>query len=120
MLSTAVDLGEPGVDARFGWGLLDLARAVRGPGQLFGDQRVTLDAARGGWNARDAWNNDIRAGGMLGKAGSGAAGCRAITVSPGSRSRPANWRSPGATGSLPPARFAAGAWWWTARSKDRG
>ncbi|WP_255247704.1 S8 family peptidase [Pseudomonas aeruginosa] len=69
MLSTAVDLGEPGVDARFGWGLLDLARAVRGPGQLFGDQRVTLDAARGGWNARDAWNNDIRAGGMLGKAG---------------------------------------------------
>ncbi|MBG6474468.1 S8 family serine peptidase [Pseudomonas aeruginosa] len=72
MLSTAVDLGEPGVDARFGWGLLDLARAVRGPGQLFGDQRVTLYAARGGWNARDAWNNDIRAGGMLGKAGSGA------------------------------------------------
>ncbi|WP_176741595.1 S8 family serine peptidase, partial [Pseudomonas aeruginosa] len=72
LLSTATDLGEPGVDARFGWGLLDLARAVRGPGQLFGDQRVTLDAARGGWNARDVWSNAISAGGVLAKAGSGA------------------------------------------------
>ncbi|ABR83283.2 autotransporter outer membrane beta-barrel domain-containing protein [Pseudomonas aeruginosa] len=72
LLSTATDLGEPGVDARFGWGLLDLARAVRGPGQLFGDQRVTLDAARGGWNARDVWSNAISAGGVLAKSGSGA------------------------------------------------
>ncbi|OLU26258.1 autotransporter outer membrane beta-barrel domain-containing protein [Pseudomonas sp. PA15(2017)] len=72
MLSTATDLGEPGVDEEFGWGLLNLADAVHGPALLFGDQRVVMDAALGGWHASDTWSNDITGGGVLSKAGSGS------------------------------------------------
>lgn len=72
MLSTATDLGEAGVDEEFGWGLLNLSSALQGPALLFGDQRVVMDTARGGWHARDTWSNDIIDGGILSKAGSGS------------------------------------------------
>lgn len=34
LLTTATDLGDPGVDAMYGWGLVNAAKAVRGPGQF--------------------------------------------------------------------------------------
>lgn len=71
-LNTAIDLGESGVDVRFGWELLSLAHTICGPDQLFDDRQVTLDAVRGGWSVRDVWSNDIHAGGMFGEAGNGA------------------------------------------------
>lgn len=43
LLRTAKDLGDPGVDAAFGWGLLDVAKAVRGPTYFSGgDFKVEL------------------------------------------------------------------------------
>ncbi|EKT4521899.1 S8 family serine peptidase [Pseudomonas putida] len=71
MLTTATDLGDA---ERYGWGMLNVAKAIDGPGQLLGDQRVVMDGARGGWNARDFWRNDIVAGGLLTKVGSGHLG----------------------------------------------
>lgn len=38
LLTTAKDKGVPGVDAQYGWGLLDIGRAIEGPAQFpFGD-----------------------------------------------------------------------------------
>ncbi|NMM55653.1 S8 family serine peptidase, partial [Paenibacillus aquistagni] len=34
LLTTATDLGEPGVDDVYGWGLMNLKKAIDGPGQL--------------------------------------------------------------------------------------
>ena len=49
LLRTAKDLGDPGVDATFGWGLLDAAKAVRGPTYFGGgDFKVEL-GNRGLW-----------------------------------------------------------------------
>ena len=40
LLSTATDLGAPGVDAVFGWGALGVGKAVKGPANFaFGDGR---------------------------------------------------------------------------------
>src|SRR5690606_8792168 len=36
ILTTARDLGSPGVDEVFGWGLVDADRATRGPAQFVG------------------------------------------------------------------------------------
>lgn len=43
LLTTATDLGDPGVDAVYGWGLVNAAKAVKGPGQFLGafDANVT-------------------------------------------------------------------------------
>lgn len=67
LLTTATDLGAPGVDEMFGWGLIDLERAVRGPAQFaFGD--VTANVNReGSWT----WANDIGGAGGLTKTGVG-------------------------------------------------
>jgi len=67
LLTTARDLGAPGVDAVFGWGMLDAERAVRGPGQFaFGD--VTANVNRtGSWT----WANNIGGAGGLIKDGVG-------------------------------------------------
>lgn len=67
LLTTARDLGAPGVDAMYGWGLMDVERAVRGPGQFaFGDVTANVDRA-GSWT----WANDIGGAGGLIKQGVG-------------------------------------------------
>lgn len=76
LLTTAKDLGAPGVDAVYGWGLMDLRKAIDGPGQLRVDTDIVMDRRAGGavvWQggAWDDWRNDIGGPGRLGKAGSG-------------------------------------------------
>lgn len=64
MLTTATDLGAKGVDDTFGWGMVNVSKALNGPAQLLGDERYTL-------NRDDSWSNAITAGGRLTKLGSG-------------------------------------------------
>ncbi len=76
LLTTARDLGVPGVDEVYGWGLMDLKKAIDGPGQLRVDTHVAMSAQAGGakvWqgNAWDDWRNDIGGLGRLGKSGPG-------------------------------------------------
>lgn len=76
MLTTATDLGEEGVDDVYGWGLLDLRKAIEGYGQLRVDTEVVMDRRAGGhkvWEggAWDDWTNDIGGPGRLTKAGRG-------------------------------------------------
>ena len=76
MLTTATDLGEEGVDEIYGWGLLDLKKAIEGPGLLRVDTEVVMDRMAGGhkvWEggAWDDWTNDIGGPGHLTKAGPG-------------------------------------------------
>ena len=76
LLTTAQDLGEPGVDDVYGWGLIDLKKAIDGPGQIRVDTTVVMDRRAGGavvWqgNAWDDWRNDISGPGHLSKAGEG-------------------------------------------------
>ena len=52
--TTARDLGDPGVDEVYGWGLIDLQKALNGPGQLL--TRVVADLPAG---YVDVWANDI-------------------------------------------------------------
>ena len=76
LLTTATDLGEPGVDDVYGWGLMDLKKAIDGPGQLRVDTHVNMDRFAGGakvWQggAWDDWRNDISGPGRLEKSGIG-------------------------------------------------
>ena len=76
LLTTAQDLGEPGVDDVYGWGLIDLKKAIDGPGQIRVDTTVVMDRRAGGavvWQggAWDDWRNDISGPGRLSKAGEG-------------------------------------------------
>jgi len=76
LLTTAKDLGAPGVDPVFGWGALDLRKAIDGPGQLRVDTDVVMNQRAGGakvWrgDAWDEWRNDIGGPGRLGKRGQG-------------------------------------------------
>ena len=76
LLTTAQDLGEPGVDDVYGWGLIDLKKAIDGPGQIRVDTTVVMDRRAGGavvWqgDAWDDWRNDISGPGRLSKAGEG-------------------------------------------------
>lgn len=65
LLGTATDLGDPGVDAVFGHGLLDLAKALGGPAKFdWGDVVVDLDGA-------STWSNRITGEGGLVKRGDG-------------------------------------------------
>ncbi|UNK41085.1 S8 family serine peptidase [Luteimonas sp. S4-F44] len=71
MLTTATDLGEEGVDEIYGWGLLNLQKAIEGYGQLRVDTDIVMDQAAGGtkvWDgdAWDDWTNDIGGPGRLG------------------------------------------------------
>jgi subtilase-type serine protease len=52
--TTSTDLGDAGVDKVFGWGLVDLQKAMNGPGQFLGRFDANLGAG-----ARDIWSNDI-------------------------------------------------------------
>lgn len=81
LLTTATDLGAPGVDDVYGWGLVNLRKAIDGPGQLLvingqRDREVVLDRPAGGartWDgpAWDDWKNDIGGEGRLVKSGPG-------------------------------------------------
>ncbi len=65
ILTTATDLGEPGVDEVYGWGLLDAGKAVRGYGMFV--ETAILDTR--GHNA--TFSNDISGGAGLIKQGVG-------------------------------------------------
>ena len=76
LLTTATDLGETGVDDIYGWGLIDLQKAIEGPGLLRVDTEVNMNVAAGGakvWDgpAWDDWTNDIGGPGRLTKSGAG-------------------------------------------------
>lgn len=65
LLGTADDLGAPGVDPVFGYGELDVGRAVNGPMQFnWGDVTVSF-------SGNSSWNNPISGAGGLIKQGSG-------------------------------------------------
>jgi len=66
LLGTATDLGTPGPDATFGYGLLNVAAAVRGPARLdWGNTVVTLESGT------STWSNPISGSGGLTKQGGG-------------------------------------------------
>lgn len=66
LLGTAIDVGDPGVDAVYGYGFLDAAGAVGGPGKFdWGDFNVTFDGVQ------SSWFNDIAGAGGLIKSGDG-------------------------------------------------
>ena len=65
LLGTAKDLGAPGVDAVFGYGLLDVGAAVKGPARFdWGDVEVSVPGT-------STWGNAISGEGGLVKRGSG-------------------------------------------------
>ncbi|MGC5698933.1 autotransporter domain-containing protein [Pseudomonas sp. NFXW11] len=41
--TTATDLGAPGIDALYGWGMIDLAKGIRGPGMLVTEQDIPAE-----------------------------------------------------------------------------
>jgi len=65
LLSTATDLGDPGVDTIYGWGLVDAAKAVQGF-QSFSSGSVEIND-----NANSHWSNDISGAGGFIKNGTG-------------------------------------------------
>lgn len=66
LLGTAVDLGAAGVDEVFGYGLLDVGKAVRGPARFdWGDVTASFDSGS------STWGNAITGDGGLTKQGSG-------------------------------------------------
>ena len=70
------DIGAPGVDAVFGYGLLDISRAIKGPGRFdWGDVVANVDAPSSG----SLWSNDIVGSGGLVKQG-GAPWCSQATT----------------------------------------
>jgi subtilase-type serine protease len=76
LLTTATDLGDAGVDDVYGWGLIDLKKAIEGPGLLRVDTDVAMNSMAGGiktWSglAWDDWTNDIGGPGRLTKSGIG-------------------------------------------------
>ncbi len=69
LLGTATDLGAPGPDEVFGYGLLNVGKAVRGPAKFdWGDVTVNVDQT--GLNS--TWSNAISGEGGLIKTGAGA------------------------------------------------
>ncbi|WP_233264258.1 S8 family serine peptidase [Lysobacter panacisoli] len=66
LLGTARDIGTPGVDAVFGYGLLDVGKAIRGPARFdWGDVTVNINGAT------STWSNTIFGNGGLIKQGTG-------------------------------------------------
>ena len=66
ILGTAKDLGDPGVDAVFGWGLLDVTRASWGPGNFaWGDFHANVTSGH------SVFRNAITGAGGLVKQGAG-------------------------------------------------
>lgn len=76
LLTTATDLGAAGVDDVYGWGMMNLAKAIEGYGSLRVDTSVVMNQKAGGlkvWegDAWDDWTNDIGGPGKLTKSGIG-------------------------------------------------
>lgn len=71
LYTTGLPSGYPILDDAEGWGRLDLFSAANGFGKLLVPTRVTMDAAKGGFNAHDTWRNNIAGRGSLIKAGTG-------------------------------------------------
>jgi len=69
--TTALPSGYDQLDGPEGWGRLNLFAAADGYGSFDADVAVTMNAADGGFNAADAWRNDIDGDGGLTKAGIG-------------------------------------------------
>lgn len=69
--TTALPGGFPLLDGPEQWGRLDLFTAADGYGGFDRDVTVTMDATAGGFNAADAWRNNIGGTGGLTKAGTG-------------------------------------------------
>ena len=66
LLGTATDIGDAGVDPVFGYGLLNIADAVQGPGRLdWGQVVADFDAGT------STWSNDITGAGGITKRGDG-------------------------------------------------
>ena len=66
LLTTAVDLGEKGVDPLYGWGMLDAGKAVNGPAQFTGNFTAELRSGQSG-----VFANAISGNGGLLKRGNG-------------------------------------------------
>ncbi|HDS1631942.1 TPA: autotransporter domain-containing protein [Stenotrophomonas maltophilia] len=76
LLTTARDLGAAGIDPIYGWGMVDLRKAIEGYGSLRVDTNVVMNQKAGGlkvWegDAWDDWTNDIGGPGKLTKSGIG-------------------------------------------------
>ena len=71
LATTELPSGYPVLDDAEGWGRLDLFSAANGYGALPAKTTVTMDATKGGFNAKDVWRNDIKGTGKLIKQGSG-------------------------------------------------
>ncbi|MEG0185777.1 MAG: S8 family serine peptidase [Stenotrophomonas sp.] len=71
LLGTATDIGAPGVDAVFGYGMLDIGSAIKGPGR-FDWGNTTVNVSQMGLNS--VWSNNISGSGGLIKQGAGALG----------------------------------------------
>ncbi|MBX5044151.1 phosphatase PAP2 family protein [Rhizobium lentis] len=74
LMTTEIASGYPLLDDAEGYGRLNLFAAADGYGAFEQDVIVTMDAAKGGFNAIDTWRNDIRGKGKLVKRGSGILG----------------------------------------------
>ncbi|PPU74318.1 autotransporter outer membrane beta-barrel domain-containing protein [Xanthomonas cucurbitae] len=66
LLTTATDLGDPGVDALYGWGLVNAAKAIKGPGQFASNWAANVGA---GYDS--TFSNAISGSGSLTKNGAG-------------------------------------------------
>ena len=81
LLTTAKDLGDPGVDGIFGWGLLDEQKALKGPAQFNSELLVGKSGVNAGLkgqfnanitnNLTSIFENDIDGEGGLKKSGNG-------------------------------------------------
>ncbi|KTT03410.1 autotransporter [Pseudomonas oryzihabitans] len=71
LASTELSSGYVVIDESNGYGRLNLMAAADGYAAFNGNVSVNMDASLGGFNARDAWRNDIGGSGSLTKNGSG-------------------------------------------------
>ena len=71
LATTEVDSGYPILDDSEGWGRINLVAAADGYGAFDGDVSVYMNAANGGFSAKDWWRNDIAGEGKLTKSGTG-------------------------------------------------
>jgi autotransporter-associated beta strand protein len=69
--TTALPSGYALLDGPELWGRLNLFAAADGYGAFGADVAVVMDATAGGFNAADAWKNDISGPGALAKQGTG-------------------------------------------------
>lgn len=66
ILTTATDIGDAGVDRVYGWGLVNAAKAVKGPAQFLQDFDANVASGNGG-----TFSNSISGAGGLVKTGAG-------------------------------------------------